>query len=296
MRGEPEAARELAERSYAIAIETGSEVLAGEALNVLAGFSTSRVVPWRRRGSGIYKALELGGASAAAPRPHRAEPRHPRQHPGRLAGRSPDPLPAVTGAFESSARTSGCAIAYHNLGMVSSDRELWEDADSISAAASSWRTPSATSTCRASACSTTPRSTWPVSATRWLGERGVRARHLRPARGPARQGRRLQGDRRGVPRDRAPRPGGGAASIAAVEQAVATGSVLSEAEASTRAGPAVPGHGPKPGGAWPAQRGPPPVRPARCQGRPGGRGDQGGRLEQTYSWGGPGLGAVDRIV
>jgi putative nucleotidyltransferase with HDIG domain len=32
-------------------------------------------------------------------------------------------------AFESSGDERGCAIAYHNLGMVSADRELWDDAD-----------------------------------------------------------------------------------------------------------------------------------------------------------------------
>ena len=65
----------------------------------------------------------------------------------------------------------------------------------------------ATCTSRASVSSTTPRCQWPGSGTSEARRRGAGAGDLQSARRPARQGRRLQGPRRGLPGDRPPRAG-----------------------------------------------------------------------------------------
>ncbi len=126
-RNEPELARDLCERSYRMASDMGDMVLAAEALNALAGFDFEggAIAAAREK---FYRALELGNASAE------------------LRGRTEQNLGIVANiqgalaealahyqqsllAFQSAGDDRGCAIAYHNLGMVSSDRELWDDAD-----------------------------------------------------------------------------------------------------------------------------------------------------------------------
>jgi putative nucleotidyltransferase with HDIG domain len=123
----PGLARELCQRSYGTASEIGDDVLAAEALNTMAGFDFEggQIETARER---FYQALELGGASAELR--GRTE-----QNLGILAniqGRLAEALAHYQrslAAFESSEDERGCAIAYHNLGMVCSDRELWDDAD-----------------------------------------------------------------------------------------------------------------------------------------------------------------------
>lgn len=123
----PGLARELCERSHQTALEIGDAVLAAEALNSLAGFDfeSGQIEAARER---FYRALELGGASAELR--GRTE-----QNLGILAniqGRLAEALAHYQRslvAFESSGDERGCAIAYHNLGMVCADRELWDDAD-----------------------------------------------------------------------------------------------------------------------------------------------------------------------
>jgi putative nucleotidyltransferase with HDIG domain len=126
-RNESALSREMCERSYRTAIECGGSVLAAEALNALAlmDFEGGAIEKAREK---FYRALELGGASAE------------------LRGRTESNLGIVANmqgnlvealnhyqqslvAFESIGDNRGCAIAYHNLGMVSADRELWDDAD-----------------------------------------------------------------------------------------------------------------------------------------------------------------------
>lgn len=123
----PVQARELCQKSYDTALEIHDSVLAAEALNALAGFDFEggQIEAARER---FYRALELGSASAELR--GRTE-----QNLGILAniqGRLAEALAhyqrSLT-AFESSGDERGCAIAYHNLGMVSADRELWDDAD-----------------------------------------------------------------------------------------------------------------------------------------------------------------------
>jgi putative nucleotidyltransferase with HDIG domain len=123
----PGLARELCQRSYQTAKEIGDSVLAAEALNALAGFDfeSGQIEAARER---FYQALELGSASAELR--GRTE-----QNLGILAniqGRLAEALAHYQrslAAFESTGDERGCAIAYHNLGMVSADRELWDDAD-----------------------------------------------------------------------------------------------------------------------------------------------------------------------
>ncbi len=126
-RGERQTARELCERSYAIATEIGDDVLAGEALNALANFTLESGALEEAR-TRYLEALALGGAS---PRLRgRVE-----QNLGILANIRGDHHNALLhyrrslAAFESSGEDRGCAIAYHNLGMINSDQRLWEDAD-----------------------------------------------------------------------------------------------------------------------------------------------------------------------
>ncbi len=126
-RNEPAAARELIQRSLAIAQAINDPVLAGEALNVLAGFAFEGGAMDEARARYI-EALELGGADPAIR--GRIE-----QNLGILANIQGDHEGALThyrrslDAFEGSGDEKGRAIAYHNLGMVSADRGQWEHAD-----------------------------------------------------------------------------------------------------------------------------------------------------------------------
>jgi putative nucleotidyltransferase with HDIG domain len=124
---EPAPARELCLRSQAVATRNGDAVLAAEAINALAGFDfeSGAIDAARER---FYEALALGGRSAELR--GRIE-----QNLGILANIQGSLAEALAHyqqslmAFEAVGDDRGRAIAYHNLGMVSADRELWEDAD-----------------------------------------------------------------------------------------------------------------------------------------------------------------------
>jgi putative nucleotidyltransferase with HDIG domain len=126
-RNERALARELCERSFRTATDMGDAVLAAEALNALAGFDveSGSIESAREK---FYRALELGRASPELR--GRTE-----QNLGVLANIQGALAEALAHyqqsllAFESIGDNRGCAIAYHNLGMVSADRELWDDAD-----------------------------------------------------------------------------------------------------------------------------------------------------------------------
>ena len=126
-RDERARARVLCERSYRTASDLGDRVLAAEALNTLAGFDVESGSIEEAREK-FYRALELGGSSAQLR--GRTE-----QNLGVLANIQGSLVQALSHyqrslqAFESTGDDRGCAIAYHNLGMVSADRELWDDAD-----------------------------------------------------------------------------------------------------------------------------------------------------------------------
>ena len=127
LRDEPGLARELCLRSQTEATRNGDKVLAAEAINALAGFDfeSGDIDSAREK---FYEALALGGSSAELR--GRIE-----QNLGILANIQGSLAEALAHyqqslfAFEAVGDDRGRAIAYHNLGMVSADRELWEDAD-----------------------------------------------------------------------------------------------------------------------------------------------------------------------
>ena len=273
-RHEPAPARELCRRSREVALAHGHPVLAAEAINALAGFDfeSGAIESARER---FYEALAA----------RRQQRRAPRRASSRISASSPTCRARVAEAlahyqqslyaFEAVGDDRGRAIAYHNLGMVSADRELWDDADgyfqrSLELAEADRRRPSprtgppqplrgpsrppalragARRTPRRpspSSTSSAPSSTRPTPTRSSAGSTGRPAamRWPRPGcvGGRAGGGHRLGAERgRGVP----------------------------------RAGAAVPGDGPEPGGARSAQRGAPAVQPARRPGGPGGCVDQG---------------------
>lgn len=126
-RNEREIARELAERSLAIARELGDMVLAGEAMNVLAGFALESGA-MEEAGDRFREALALGGREPGLC--GRIE-----QNLGILANVRGDHAEATAHyqrsleGFELSGDQRGRAIGHHNLGMVCADRQLWEQAD-----------------------------------------------------------------------------------------------------------------------------------------------------------------------
>src|SRR5579859_269843 len=120
-------ARELCRRSLDVAQRVGSEVLSAEALNTLGGMNLEMGALAEAEGN-FLRARDLGGAS----RELRARVE---QNLGILANIRGDLDEALAcygrslAAYQSADDEHGCAIAYHNLGMVSVDRELWDDAD-----------------------------------------------------------------------------------------------------------------------------------------------------------------------
>jgi putative nucleotidyltransferase with HDIG domain len=126
-RNERDLSRELAGRSHALALEIGDAVLAGEALNVLAGFAfeTGAMEEARDR---FQQALALGGTDPGLR--GRIE-----QNLGILANVRGEHTEAAAHyrrsleGFELCGDQRGCAIAHHNLGMVCADRQLWDEAD-----------------------------------------------------------------------------------------------------------------------------------------------------------------------
>ena len=126
-RNEPSRARILCQRSYDEAMASGAVELGAEALNTMAGFEfeAGDMNSARLR---FHSALELGRSS---------EELQGRilQNLGILANVEGD-LDAARGnyvrslqAFMHAGDERGCAIAYHNLGMINSDQEAWDEAD-----------------------------------------------------------------------------------------------------------------------------------------------------------------------
>lgn len=126
-RGDRDSSRELAERSRAIAAEIGDETLVGEALNVLANFALERGAMEEARDR-YLQALAFGGDNPMLR--GRIE-----QNLGVIANIHGDHAEALLhyrrslAVFESAGEEKECALAYNNLGMISFDRELWDDAD-----------------------------------------------------------------------------------------------------------------------------------------------------------------------
>jgi putative nucleotidyltransferase with HDIG domain len=126
-RGESAAARELCRRSHGVARQAGNAVLAGEALNTLGGIDLETDAITDARGNFLC-ALELGGQS-------RALRARVEQNLGILANIQGDLDEALAryarslDAYRASDDEHGCAIAYHNLGMASADRQALDQAE-----------------------------------------------------------------------------------------------------------------------------------------------------------------------
>ena len=126
-RNEASLSRGLCHRSYGVARAIGNYVLAAEALNTLGGFDLAAGALGEAR-KAFLEALELGGEN----RELRARVE---QNLGILANIQGELDEAHTRygrsleAFRSAGDEHGCAIAYHNLGMVSADREQFDEAD-----------------------------------------------------------------------------------------------------------------------------------------------------------------------
>ncbi len=126
-RGDSPQARELCHRSYEVARAMGNDALAAEALNTLGGVEmmTDSLKDARTH---FLQALELGGES-------RELQARVEQNLGILANIQGELDEASTRyersleAYRRSGNEHGCALAYHNLGMVSADRELLDEAD-----------------------------------------------------------------------------------------------------------------------------------------------------------------------
>jgi putative nucleotidyltransferase with HDIG domain len=126
-RNDPKQAGELCRRSYRAAVEHSDLVLAGEALNALAGFEFEAGEIGAARAK-YLNALELAGSSARLR--GRIE-----QNLGILAGIQGEYAAAyehyhrALEAFEESEDERGCALAYHNLGMLASRRGELDEAE-----------------------------------------------------------------------------------------------------------------------------------------------------------------------
>jgi putative nucleotidyltransferase with HDIG domain len=120
-------ARRLCDRSFIVARAAGNDILAAEALNTLGGIDLEAGPPAEARRH-LLHAVQLGGAS----RELRARVE---QNLGILASIQGDLQGALAcyarslEAYQSCNDEHGCAIAYHNLGMVSAQRQLLDEAD-----------------------------------------------------------------------------------------------------------------------------------------------------------------------
>jgi len=126
-RSEAASARALCQKSYEVARLAGNDLLAAEALNTLGGLHLSAGAPDEARRV-FLEALELGGSS----REVRARVE---QNLGILANIRGEFHEAIAryerslDAYRDCGDEHGCALAYHNLGMVSADRGWLNAAD-----------------------------------------------------------------------------------------------------------------------------------------------------------------------
>jgi putative nucleotidyltransferase with HDIG domain len=126
-RNESSRALELCNRSYEVARRAGNGLRAAEALNTLGGFALTTGALGHARAS-FLEALVLGDGNGEVCA--RVE-----QNLGILANiqgelaEAFDRYSRSLEAYRSAADQQGCAVAYHNLGMVSADLQLYDEAD-----------------------------------------------------------------------------------------------------------------------------------------------------------------------
>jgi putative nucleotidyltransferase with HDIG domain len=126
-RASPDLARELCGQSYTKALELGDSVLAGEALNALAGFDVEEgeIVAARRT---YLDALALAEKSEALRGRIEQNLGVLAKVQGDYAGAS-DHYRRSLAAFQGAGDERGCAFAYHNVGMIASQRGELDDAE-----------------------------------------------------------------------------------------------------------------------------------------------------------------------
>ena len=91
-----------------IAVDLGDQVLAAEALNALAGFDLESGSMHSAK-ENFQEALQAGRIERSSAGPHRAEPRHSGQRPGRRRRRRIGALPAVASLLREHRRTTAAA-------------------------------------------------------------------------------------------------------------------------------------------------------------------------------------------
>jgi putative nucleotidyltransferase with HDIG domain len=126
-RSEPVVARELCTRSLELASQLGDDPLAAEALNALAGFEMEHGA-LERAGEIYQRALALKGVSDEV----RARIEQNLGILANIQGGHGEALEHYERALEACRRAGderGCAYAYHNLGMVSADQKQWGKAE-----------------------------------------------------------------------------------------------------------------------------------------------------------------------
>ncbi len=125
-RGESVEARVLCAQSAEVASAAGKLHLAAEALNTLGCIDLATGSLFDARAN-LMEALAMGGASQELEA--RVE-----QNLGVIANIHGELDEALSryrhslAAYQAAGNEHGCAIAFHNLGLVSADRELWDDA------------------------------------------------------------------------------------------------------------------------------------------------------------------------
>src|SRR2546425_5777282 len=127
LRNESAEARELCRRSYRVACDAGNDLLAAEALNTLGGLDvqTGAIEDARKN---FLQALERGGQS----RELRARVEQNLGIVANIQGNVDEALARYgrsLEAYRASNDEHGCAIAYHNLGMASADRQQFDEAE-----------------------------------------------------------------------------------------------------------------------------------------------------------------------
>jgi putative nucleotidyltransferase with HDIG domain len=126
-RNEPAVARDLCERSFEVASSLPDDRLAAEALNALAGFEMET--------GALERAGEIYGRALALARSNDEVRGRIEQNLGILAniqGNHGDALGHYERALEAcrlAGDERGCAYAYHNLGMISADMKQWAEAE-----------------------------------------------------------------------------------------------------------------------------------------------------------------------
>ena len=126
-RNESDSARVLCARSYEVALQIGNDLLAAEALNTLGVLDLNLGALDEARKT-FLRALAMGGQG-------RELGARVEQNLGIVANIQGDLDEALMRygrsleAYQGARDEHGCAIAYHNLGMINADRRLFDEAD-----------------------------------------------------------------------------------------------------------------------------------------------------------------------